>query len=102
MVGDVPQGISPSQSDRRIEAVLVFLSGRIGTKLHKLSSIREIQRGFDGKPTGLTEVKLPKSGKNSAEIGGLFSELMPKDVPSRENRVIAQVALERFGILKPA
>ena len=103
VVGELVPGVSPGQSDRRVEAVLVSVNGRVGREVKCLSSVREILRGIDGRPSGLRPLALPGKKKGSqVDLGGPMSELLPPQLPTREQRLIAQVALERMGLLKLA
>lgn len=103
VVGDLALGVSPGQSDRRVEAVLVSINGRVGQGVKCLSSVREILRGADGKPTGLRPLALPGGTRRSqVDLGGPMSELLPPRLPTREQRLVARAALERMGVLKPA
>lgn len=103
VVGELAPGVSPGQSDRRVEAVLVSVNGRIGRDVKSLSSVREILRGPDGRATGLRPLALPGGKKGSqVDLGGPMSELLPPRLPTREQRLVARAALERMGVLKPA
>ncbi len=103
VVGDLAPGVSPGQSDRRVEAVLVSIDGRIGGGVKRLSSVREILRGADGRPTGLHPLTLPGGTRRSqVDLGGPMSELLPPRLPTRERRLVARVALERMEVPKPA
>ncbi len=103
VVGELAPGVSPGQSDRRVEAVLVSINGRIGRDVKSLSSVREILRGPDGRATGLRPLALPGGKKGSqVDLGGPMSELLPPRLPTREQRLVAHAALERMGVLKPA
>lgn len=101
VVGDLSEGVRPSQSDRRAEVVIVMLAGRVGGRVRKLSSVREIVRGPDGMPTGLADVRLP-GGPGAADLGGPMSDILPERQPTAEQRRVARFGLEKLGMLKPA
>ena len=101
VMGDLSDGVTPGQSDGRIEVVIVILCGRIGRKLRKLSSVREIVRGPDGRATGLADIRLP-GGPGVADLGGPMADVMPHNPPTAEHRLVARVGLERMGIVIPS
>lgn len=101
VLGQLPEGIAPSQSERRIEVVSLTMSARVGKRVVNRSSLREIMRDTDGKPTGLTEVGLPK-GK--LDMAGPMFELLPPVRPDAAQRALAaamvQVMQERAASAK--
>jgi hypothetical protein len=98
VLGQLPEGIAPSQSDRRIEVVSLTMSARVGKRVVNRSSLREIMRDVDGKPSGLAEVGLP-NGK--LDMAGPMFELLPPVRPDAGQRAMAaalvQVMQERAG-----
>ncbi len=50
VIGQTEPGVSPSQSERRVETVVVAVQGRIAGKLLTLSSVRAIERGMASLP----------------------------------------------------
>lgn len=99
VLGPMDQGITPSQSDRRLEVVSVVISARVGRRVVHRSCLREILRGEDGRPTGLRDVALPK-GK--LDMTGPMFELLPPKRPDAGQRAMAeayvQVMRERNGV----
>lgn len=91
VLGQLPEGISPSQSDRRIEVVSLAMSARVGRRVVHRSSLREIMRDADGKPTGLAEVRLPK-GK--LDMAGPMFELLPPKRPDAGQRALAAAMVQ--------
>ena len=96
VVGQPEDGVPPSQSERRKEVVLVSLAGRVGGRVTRLSSVREILRGADGRPTGLAELDLPGQ-QGGGDLGGMAYEILPPVAPTPEQRSMARAALERLG-----
>lgn len=77
----------------------VTLEGRIGREVKRLASVREIVRGPDGSPTGLRPLSLPGvKAKPALDLSGPVVEMLPPRQPSRVDRLVAQVALERMGL----
>ena len=104
---DLPEGVSPSRSDRRIEAVVVTAAARLGEGDGEVifrSSLREILRGPDGKATGLRDVVLPE-GDEEAEHQGAIVDLLLAERPSpaerRKARDVLERAMKRMGRGKP-
>jgi hypothetical protein len=91
VLGQLPDGIAPSQSDRRIEVVSVVMSARVGRRVVQRSSLREIMRDADGKPTGLAEVRLPK-GK--LDMAGPMFELLPPNRPDAQQQAMAAAVVQ--------
>ena len=94
VVGDeLPDGVSPGQSDRRIEAVSLTASARVGKRVVPRASTREILRGPDGRATGLRDVHVPRDRPDDATAGQMF-HLLPPVRPTAEQRAMAQVLVE--------
>ena len=97
--GDLPDGISPSQSDRRVEVVSVAGSARVGKRIIHRASLREIVRGEDARPTGLKDIALPKG---ATDAQGPMFELLPPKRPDAQQQAMAaavvQVMRERAGL----
>lgn len=89
---DLAVGLSPSQSDRRIEVVSVAATARYGKKVIHRLSMREILRADDGQPVGLREVSVPEGGDEA--IRGEMFDLLPPRRPSRDERAMAKTLLE--------
>ena len=100
VVGEPTNGVPPSQSERRIEAVAVVVQGRVDNKVVSVSSVREILRGDHGQPTGLRALGLPGEA-GAASLGGPMSELLPPERPAETQRAVARAALIRMGV-RPA
>lgn len=93
---DRPAGVSPGQSDRRVEVVSVAASARYGKRIvHRLSA-REIVRGPDGRPTALREVAVPgrRAGAGMEGAGGPMFDLLPPIRPTPEQRKIAAAMVQ--------
>jgi len=88
----LPEGVPPSESDGRIEVVMVSASARIGGRLVRRVSAREIVRGDTGGPVGLREPSLTGfrgDGEPEGEWSGLFLDILPPERPSAEARELA-------------
>ena len=81
------------------DVVLVALAGRVGGRVTRLSSVREILRGADGQPTDLAELGLPGQQADD-DLEGMVFDIMPPSAPTPEQRLTAWAALERLGVLK--
>ena len=100
VVGQPTPDVSPSESERRIEAVAVVVQGRVEGEVVSLSSVRGIVRGDDGHPTGLRPLDLPNTGKEGlAGLEGPMAELLPPTKPNEVQQVVARAALVRMGLL---
>ena len=66
------------------------------TGLHR---VREIVRGPDGKPTGLTQVANTRDDNKPGGCGGPAHELLPDEPPSQEERLAAAEILRQFNVL---
>lgn len=100
VAGELPAGVSPGQSERRVEVVMVSLEGRIGREVKRLARVREILRGLDGKPSGLRPLALPGvTAKTQVDVDGPMARMLPPRQPGREQRVIARAMVEHMGLL---
>lgn len=102
VVGDeLPNGISPARSDRRIETVSVTGSARVGKRVVHRASVREILRGADGRAAGLREVR-PARDRQGEEASGPMFNLLPPLRPTAEQRALAgalvEVMKQRLGL----
>ncbi|MBS7792459.1 hypothetical protein KTR66_20875 [Roseococcus sp. SDR] len=99
VLGQLPEGVSPSQSDRRVEVMSVAGSARVAKRIVHRASLREIVRGADARPTGLKDIALPKGKVDTA--GPMF-ELLPPKRPDAGQQALAaamvQVMQERAGL----
>lgn len=94
VLGDpLPEGLSPSRSDRRVEVLMVAALARSGEGLEKRFSLREIVRGEDGLPVSLRELSSP----DDALARGPMFDLLPPRPPSALERAYAAAVLERMG-----
>lgn len=85
------RGVSPSQSDRRIEVVSVAISARVRRRVVHRSSLREIVRDENGKPKGLVEVRIP-DGK--LDMKGPMFELLPPVRPDAQQQAMAAAIVQ--------
>lgn len=103
VLGPMDQGITPSQSDRRLEVVSVVISARVGRRVVHRSSLREIVRSADARPVGLKDVAL---AKGATDAQGSMFELLPPVRPNTAQRALAgamvQVMQERAVSAKHA
>ena len=100
VVGQPTPDVSPSESERRIEAVAVVVQGRVEGEVVSLSSVREILRGDDGHPTGSRALDLPGTGREGlASLEGPMAELLPPTKPNEVQQVVARAALMRMGLV---
>jgi len=93
VAGDLAEGISPSQSDRRREVLVVTAQVRLKGKTVQRFSLREIERGDEGRPVALRGLQLPKSDGN---LEGPMADLLPTTAPTAEQRALAAALLERM------
>lgn len=102
VVGDLPEGVSPGQSDRRIEVVSVAATARYGRKIiHRLST-REIVRDAAGKPVGLKEVRIPGAAGDAMDgAAGPMFDLLPPIRPGREQQEQAAILVEAMKARGP-
>lgn len=92
VIGDLAPGIAPSQSERRVEVLLVILSARNGEDVVQHTGVREILRAADGTVSGLKDVDLP--GGDMA-MQGRMGDLLHAGRPSSAERRAARAMLER-------
>ena len=93
VAGDLADGISPSQSDRRRKVLLVTAQARLKGKTVRRFSLREIERGDEGRPVALRGLQLPSSDGN---LEGPMADLLPPLAPTAEQRALAAALLERM------
>ena len=86
VAGDLADGISPSQSDRRREVLVVTAQARLKGKTVQRFSLREIERGDDGRPVALRGLQLPLSDGN---LEGPMADLLPPLALIAEQRALA-------------
>jgi hypothetical protein len=93
-------GANAETNEQRREVVVVQTSYRdktgAKTGLHR---VREIVRGPDGKPTGLTQVANTRDDNKPGGCGGPAHELLPDEPPSQEERLAAAEILRQFNVL---
>jgi hypothetical protein len=87
---ELPAGVTPANSDRRIEVVSVMASVRIGGRIAYRASLREIVRGTTGRPEGLRELPDALDG---AGLEGPMVDLLPPNRPTAEQRALAAALL---------
>lgn len=87
---ELPSGVSPSTSDRRVEVVSVMASARIAGRIIRRASLREILRGSDGRPVALRDLPGASEG---AGMEGPMLDLLPPIRPTAEQRALAVALL---------
>lgn len=89
VTGDLPADVAPADSDRRTEAVLVAASARVvGGGVEHLSRLVGIERGGDGRPVGLRDLRAGRGGPDLAATGWV-ADLLPPLRPTEEQRGLA-------------
>jgi len=87
----VDTSVLPSQSPDRIEVLAVSMSIRDDTgAISHRASYRPIERGADGKPTGLGA----EIGYTGVEYVGRFAEILPASKPTFTERRIARKRID--------
>ena len=95
VLGDPPpEGVSPSQSDRRVEVVAVFMCAHVGKRTMRRASIREIIRNDDGNAVGVWNINLPEN--DSDQSAGTMFDLLPPIRPTLEQRAVAAAVVEEM------
>lgn len=90
----LPEGVAPSASDRRVEAVAVAAMGRVGAGVERRLSLREILRDGEGRPTAFRDLAAaggtaPGGGDR---VGWMLDLLAPRR-PSADERALAAALL---------
>ena len=83
--GDMALDLNASQSERRIEVLLVSCVARVGGATQQKVSVREIERDLVGAVTGLRDVVLPElghTGMQDMDLQGRMMDLLPAEPPS--------------------
>jgi len=62
VLGDVAPGLSASQSERRVEVLLVSCVARVDEAIQQKVSVREIERDLVGAVAGLRDLAVPGLG----------------------------------------
>jgi hypothetical protein len=89
------KAVTPEKAEDRIEVVIVTTDFRDPSgELQSLSTMGEIVRRDDGKPSAVTERPIP----GTLAIEGRFFDLVPPIRPTLEQREAARRVLECFGI----
>ena len=86
MAGNLADGISPSQSDRRREVLVVTAQARLKGKTVQRFSLREIERGDEGRPVALRSLQLPSSDRN---LKWPMAGLLPTSAPTAGQSALA-------------
>ena len=100
VLGDLLPGLSPSQSDRRMEVLQVFGVDRVDGALLQKVSLREIERDLTGAVSGLRPLPLPELDdpwSSDMGLGGRMAELLSEEPPSFVERRRARDVLDRVA-----
>jgi hypothetical protein len=89
--GAIPEGVAPSESDRRVEALAVAVMGRVDSAVERRLSLREILREASGRPVGLRD--LARAGGAAGSHGGWMLDLLAPRRPNAGERALAAVLL---------
>lgn len=89
VLGDTAPGLSASQSERRIEALLVSCMARVGGATQQKVSLRGIERDLTGAVAGLHDLAVPGlggAGMQGIELQGRIMDLLPAEPPNFAER----------------
>ena len=89
VLGDVALGLSASQSEQRVEVLLVSCVARVDGALQQTVRVREIERDLVGAVSGLRDVAVPGlggTGMQGMDLEGRMMELLPTEPPSFAER----------------
>jgi hypothetical protein len=91
--GELPDGVTPGASDRRVEAVAVAAAARIGESVERRLSLREILRGEDGLPVGLRDLPGSRPAPTLGGVDGWMTDLLAPRRPTQDEQVLAGLLL---------
>ena len=89
VLGDVATGISASQSERRVEVLLVSCVARVEGAIKQMVRVREIERDLVGAVAGLRDLAVPGlggTGLQDMDLQGRMMDLLPAEPPSFAER----------------
>ncbi len=89
VLGDVAPGLNASQSERRIEVLLVSCVARVDGTIQQKVHVREIERDLVGAVTVLRDAALPglgSAGMQGMDLQGRIMDLLPAEPPSFAER----------------
>lgn len=105
VLGDVAPGLSASQSERRVEVLLVSCVARVDEAIQQKVSVREIARDLVGAVAGLRDLAVPGLGGTGLQgmdleginLEGRMMDLLPAEPPTfaerrRARDMVARVA----------
>lgn len=91
--GELVEGVTPSTSDRRVEAVAVAAAARVGAGVERRLSLREIVRGEDGRPTTLRDLSGSGPTSSLGGVDGWMTDLLAPRSPTEDERALAGLLL---------
>ncbi len=100
VLGDVAPGLSPSQSERRVEVLLVSCVARVDEVIQQTVSLREIARDLVGALAGLRDLAVPGlggTGLHGMGLEGRMMDLLPAEPPTFAERRRARDLVDRVA-----
>jgi len=99
VLDDKTLGVSASQSERRVEVLLVFCVARVNGAINQMASVREIERDLVGAVSGLRYVEAPGlggTGLQDMDLHGRMADLLPAEPPTFAERRRARDMVDRM------
>ncbi len=100
VLGDVAPGLSASQSERRVEVLLVSCVARVDEVIQQKLSVREIERDLVGAVSGLRDLAVPGlggTGLQGMDLEGRMMDLLPAETPTFAERRRARDLVDRVA-----
>ena len=100
VLGDVAPGLSASQSERRVEVLLVSCLARVEGVIQQKVSVREIERDLVGAVSGLCDLAVPGlggTGLRGMDLEGRMMELLSVEPPTFAERRRARDSVDRVA-----
>ncbi len=100
VLGDVAPGLSASQSERRVEVLLVSCVARVDEAIQETVSVREIARDLVGAVVGLRDLAVPGlggTGLQGMDLEGRMMDLLPAEPPTFAERRRARDMVDRVA-----
>lgn len=97
---DMAPGLSASQSERRVEVLLVFGVARVDGTIKQMVRAREIKRHLVGALSGLCDVAVPGlggGGLQAMDLQGRMTDLVPAEPPTFAERRRARDMVDRIA-----